>query len=58
MGKYKVSFKREGNPIEYGIVVEANNLGEAETGAVREIIATHQKGFLGPQEIVKIEQII
>jgi len=60
MGKYKVSFKKHGatsaDHIEYAIIVEANTLGEAQTRALREITSLHQKGFLGEQDIIKIEQ--
>jgi len=63
MGKYRVTFKRRqasqnsGDNREYGIIVEADNLGGAEDKAVREITTPHAKGFLSADDITKIEQV-
>ncbi len=60
MSKYRVSFKRQGtggDTREYGIIVEADSLGDAEPKAVREIQNRHAKGFLTENNIIKIEQV-
>lgn len=54
MAKYKVSFKKhEGTDTrEYGLIVEADILGDAETRAPREIRDIHAKRFLSEQNII------
>lgn len=58
MGKFRVSFRKAtGDRKEYGIIVEANTLGEAEERATSSIGMPHGKAFLNSGDIVKIEQL-
>ncbi len=63
MARYRVNFRKElasgqlGDRREYGIIVDAENLGQAEINATREITSTHSKGFLSANDIIKIEQV-